>query len=92
MQRGKKQQSAEERRYQRVRPAGVMARTATIVPGAKRASIICNVIDYSVGGACLDLTYELTLALPSRFELVYGGHRKKCRMVWAKGRRIGVCF
>ena len=69
-----------------------MAKTATILPGPNKSSITCNVVDYSVGGACLDLAYEIALTLPKRFEMLYGGSRKKCRMVWMKGRRIGVCF
>jgi hypothetical protein len=85
-------QSAEERRYQRVRPSGVMAKTATILPGSNRPSITCNVVDYSLGGACLDLEYDIAVSLPKRFELVYGGNKKKCRLVWIKGRRFGVCF
>jgi len=83
---------AEGRRYQRVRPAGVMGKTATILPGSNRSSVTCNVIDYSLGGACLDLAYEVAVTLPKRFELLYGGNRKKCRVVWQKGRRLGVCF
>ena len=49
-------------------------------------------IDYSLGGACLDLDYEVALSLPKRFCLLYGGNKKKCRLVWMRGRRIGVCF
>ncbi len=82
----------EGRRYQRVRPSGVMAKTATILPGANVPSITCNVIDYSLGGACLDLDYEVAVSLPKRFYLLYGGNKKKCRLVWMRGRRIGVCF
>jgi hypothetical protein len=85
-------QTPEGRRYQRVRPSGVMAKTATILPGANAPSVTCVVIDYSLGGACLDLEYEVALRLPKRFELLYGGNKKKCRLVWLKGRRLGVCF
>lgn len=88
---GQREKGAEERRYQRVRPTGVMAKTATIVPDGK-PSINCNVVDYSVGGACLDLAYEVVVTLPKRFELLYAGNRKKCRVVWVRGRRLGVCF
>jgi len=93
MQQSKRQpQGAEGRRYQRVRPSGLMAKTATILPGPNRPSLACHVIAYSVGGACLDLAYEIAVALPKRFEVLYGGSRKKCRVVWTKGRRVGVCF
>jgi hypothetical protein len=30
--------------------------------------------------------------LPDRFELLYGTVRKKCRVVWRRGIRIGVVF
>lgn len=93
MQQTKRQpQGAEGRRYQRVRPSGLMAKTAMILPAPNRPALSCNVVDYSVGGACLDLAYEIAVALPKRFELLYGGNRKKCRVVWTKGRRVGVCF
>lgn len=82
----------EERRYQRVRPTGVVTKTATIVVGANKLPIVCNVVDFSLGGACLDLEYELAVALPKRFELLHGGIKKKCLLVWVKGRRLGVSF
>ena len=87
-----RQKGAEERRYQRVKPTGLMAKTATILPGGSAASITCNVVDYSVGGACLDLALEIASKLPKRFDLLHGGNRKKCRVVWVKGRRVGVSF
>ena len=30
--------------------------------------------------------------LPNRFELLWAGTKKKCRVVWSKGRRTGVAF
>jgi hypothetical protein len=63
-----------------------------LVFGGGRAPLTCNVIDLSLGGACLDLDLALVAALPKRFELLYGGNRKKCRLVWVRGRRLGVSF
>jgi hypothetical protein len=49
-----------------------------------------RIVDYSAGGACLELFPMV--ALPDRFELLYGSVRKKCRIVWRRGIRIGVAF
>jgi hypothetical protein len=45
----------------------------------KSSPIACTVVDYSAGGACLQLFPMVTL--PDRFELFYGNVRKKCRIV-----------
>jgi hypothetical protein len=81
---------AQPRLYKRVRPSGQMGRTATIIVGAKAPVINCTVVDYSAGGACLEVYGQG--ALPSRFELLYGSIRKKCRVVWSRGVRLGVTF
>jgi hypothetical protein len=52
--------------------------------------INCTLVDYSAGGACVELPVEMTL--PSRFELQYAATRKRCRVAWKRGRRIGVAF
>jgi hypothetical protein len=45
---------------------------------------------YSAGGACLQL---LKFAdVPDRFEILYGTTRKRCRVVWRRGSRLGVAF
>jgi len=81
---------AQQRLYKRVRPSGQMGRTATIIVGPKTPAINCSIIDYSAGGACIEVCGQP--ALPGRFELVYGSIRKKCRIVWNKGIRFGVTF
>jgi len=78
------------RLYKRVRPGGLMSRQAKIVVDPKSPPVDCIVIDYSPGGACLELTG--LHKPPSRFELLYGTTRKKCRLVWSRGIRIGVAF
>jgi hypothetical protein len=80
----------QDRRFNRVRPSGNVSRTASIIIDPKSPVIGCNVVDYSAGGACLELTPGKPL--PNRFELLYAGSKKKCRLVWAKGPRVGVSF
>ena len=56
----------------------------------KKPAIACNVVDISAGGACIEV--HGTEAIPARFILNHGGVKKSCRIVWQKGRRIGVSF
>ena len=79
-----------QRLYQRVRPASGEAAKAQIIVGPKAPVIACRLVDYSRGGACLEVSP--TLALPERFELLHGGVKKKSRVVWRRGIRIGVAF
>lgn len=78
------------RLYKRVRPAGLMSSNAKIIVAPKSPPIACTLVDYSAGGACLQLFPMV--ALPDRFELLYGSVRKRCRIVWRRGNRIGVAF
>ena len=80
----------QDRRFNRLRPAGNVPRTASIILDPKSPVIGCNVVDYSAGGACLEVTTGKPL--PGRFELLYAGSKKKCRLVWARGVRVGVSF
>jgi hypothetical protein len=73
------QPMTQPRLYKRITPSGRMSRTGQII-----------VVDYSAGGACLDI-YGLG-AVPDRFEFLYGGVKKKTRVVWRRGIRIGVAF
>jgi hypothetical protein len=57
---------------------------------AKAPVIECILVDYSAGGACLQL--EKFITLPQRFEVLYGTTRKRCRVVWKRGLRVGVAF
>jgi len=67
-----------------------MTGEAKIIAAPKLPPIACTLVDYSAGGACLQLFPMV--ALPDRFELLYGNVRKKCRIVWRRGIRIGVAF
>ena len=63
---------------------------AKIVVAPKAPVIECILVDYSAGGACLQL--EKFIQLPERFEVLYGTTRKRCRVVWKRALRIGVAF
>ena len=80
----------EQRRFHRVRPAGLVPKSATIFADLKSPATACTVIDISAGGACLDV-YG-TAPIPRSFTLNHGGVKKSCYLVWQKGRRIGVAF
>lgn len=67
-----------------------MSSQAKIILSPKFDPVACTVIDYSAGGACLELFPMPTL--PDRFEFLYGATRKRCRIVWRRGIRIGVTF
>jgi hypothetical protein len=67
-----------------------MSSVAKILCGPKAPVIDCMLIDYSAGGACLQL--HKYADLPQRFEVLYGTTRKRCRLVWKRGLRIGVTF
>ena len=79
----------ENRRYARIRPSGLVSRTAKILL-PKGAPIECTVIDLSAGGACLDVAEPDRL--PPRFTLLHGTTKKSCLIKWKKFRRIGVQF
>ena len=78
------------RLYQRVRPASPQAAKAQIIVGPKQPVIACRLVDYSAGGACLEIFPMV--AIPERFELLHGSVKKKSRVVWRRGVRIGVAF
>jgi hypothetical protein len=80
----------QPRLYKRITPSGRMSKTGQIIIGPKLPALTCRVVDYSAGGACLDI-YGLGV-VPDRFEFLYGGVKKKIRVVWRRGIRIGVAF
>jgi hypothetical protein len=79
------------RRFARIRPTGRNSDVAKLIVGPKAPVIDCRVVDYSAGGACLEI-WGQPPQLPNRFELLFGGTKKRCRVVWTKGRRLGVTF
>jgi PilZ domain-containing protein len=77
------------RLYQRVRPSPATSKGQIIV-SPKAPAVACRLIDYSPGGACLEVFPMV--ALPDRIELLHGNVKKKGRIVWRRGIRIGVAF
>jgi hypothetical protein len=77
------------RRFARVRPTGQVSKVGKIIVAPRDPVVDCTIVDYSAGGACLDIGL---VNLPQRFELLWGSTKKKCRVVWKAGRRIGVVF
>ena len=80
----------ENRRFQRVRPTGMMTKTGTIFVDMKSPATACKVVDVSAGGACIEV--QGSGVIPPRFVLNHGGVKKTCHIVWQKGRRVGVAF
>jgi hypothetical protein len=78
------------RLFERIRPAGRVSRMAKIILGPKQPIIECILVDYSAGGACIQV--EKHCDLPHRFELLYGTNQKRCRIVWKRGLRLGLSF
>ena len=78
------------RRHARVKPAGIVSRQAKIITDPRAPVIVCTLVDYSPGGACLEISGQIKV--PTRFELLFGSTRKRCRVVWSAGRRLGVAF
>jgi hypothetical protein len=78
------------RRFARVRPSGKVSGAAKIIVDPKVSPVDCTVVDYSAGGACLQLIAGTLL--PPRFELLHGRARKRCRIVWRDRQRVGVAF
>jgi hypothetical protein len=78
------------RLYPRVRPTNPEASKAQIIVSPKLPAVACRLVDYSRGGACIEVFPMV--ALPDRIELIQGNVRKKSRIVWRRGIRIGVAF
>ncbi len=78
------------RLFQRVRPTSPEASKAQIIVSPKSPAIACRLVDYSRGGACLEIFPMVNL--PDRIEIIHGNVRKKSRIVWRRGIRIGVAF
>jgi len=79
-----------QRRFARVKPSGLVSRQAKIITDPKAPVIPCTLIDYSPGGACVDLGGQV--AIPERFELLHVNTKKRCRIAWKRGSKIGVVF
>jgi len=67
-----------------------MSRTGKIFVDLTAPAINCDIVDISAGGACIIV--HGASEIPKKFILLYGGAKKSCRMVWIKGRRVGLSF
>jgi hypothetical protein len=74
----------------RVRPAGLVSKVGTIIIDPKKPVVACSIIDWSAGGACLEIGDKTDI--PKRFVLLHSGTKKKCNKIWQTGRRLGVSF
>jgi len=81
---------SENRRWNRVKPSGLVPRTGTLMLDPKAKPITCQIIDLSVGGACLELSD--TYAFPERFEFIHGRTRRFCKLAWRRGFCIGISY
>jgi len=82
--------SEAKRLYQRVRPPSSEAAKAQIIVGPKLPVIKCRLVDYSPGGACVEIFPMVPV--PERFELLHGNVKKRSRVVWRRGIRLGLAF
>lgn len=80
----------DRRRFARIRPSGLVSKTATIIVDPKKPPITCTVIDLSAGGACLGMIDPAQI--PKRFVLLHGKTKKHCLVMWKTNRTIGVQF
>jgi PilZ domain len=80
----------QTRLYKRIAPSGLMSRTGKLIVGPKQTVLTCKVVDYSAGGACLEVNGQDPV--PDRFEFLYGSVKKKSRVVWRRGLRFGIAF
>jgi len=78
------------RRFARIRPSGLVSKTATIILDPKKPAITCTVIDLSAGGACLGGIDPARI--PNRFVLLHGATKKHCLVMWRGPRKMGVQF
>ena len=78
------------RLFARQKPAGRISSVAKLFLAPKTPVVECILIDYSAGGACLQL--HKYVELPNRLEVLFGTTKKRCRVVWKRGLRFGVAF
>ena len=79
-----------ERRYARVAPRGLVSKNATLIADLRKPVLDCVVIELSAGGGCVFVRGEADI--PERLTFLHAGVKKSCRVVWRKGRRIGLQF
>jgi hypothetical protein len=80
----------EQRRFVRSRPRGLVATRGAIIIDQRTPAVDCIVLDLSAGGACIDVTGQTPI--PERVTFVHSGNKKQCRVVWRRGRRLGLQY
>lgn len=82
--------SAEQRRFVRTRPRGLVATRGALVLSPRLPAVDCVVVDISAGGACVHVDGQA--AIPDRVTFIHSGTKKACRVVWRRGRRVGLQY
>ncbi len=81
---------SDKRRFVRVRPSGLVASRGAVVIDPRSPAVDCVVLDLSAGGACVHVSGQA--AIPDRITFIHSGTKKACRVVWRKGRRVGLQY
>jgi hypothetical protein len=79
-----------ERQHARVRPRGLVSNKAILVINLHTPHLVCDLIELSAGGACVFVRGDSEI--PYRVTFIHSGTKKECRVVWRKGRRIGLRY
>lgn len=82
------QQDDERRQAERVEIAGRYS--MRLDPGNGQQPINCALLDFSVTGVRLELPAEITL--PDLVQVLVGNLAHNAKIVWRKGKVIGVDF
>ena len=82
--------TSEQRRFVRTRPRGLVANRGALVVNPRAPAVDCVVLDISAGGACVHA--EGHAPIPDRVTFVHSGTKKACRVVWRRGRRLGLQY
>lgn len=80
----------DNRRFARLLPTGPMSNAGTIVVDPDKPGIPCTIVDISANGVCLETRADRPIQ--ETFTLIYDGIMQPCRVIWAKGHRIGASF
>jgi hypothetical protein len=80
----------QERRHVRIEPRGLVSKTATLITDQRRPVVQADLIEMSAGGACVFAHGQDDI--PNSLILLHAGVKKSCRVIWKRGRRIGLQF
>jgi hypothetical protein len=80
----------QERQFARVEPRGLVSKNATLIVDLHKPVLECTVVDMSAGGACVFVLGQAEI--PDHLTFLHAGVRKTSRVIWRKGRRIGLKF